>query len=161
MKKMDKKSHKKRIKKLRPSRKLYFPYYSMIVALLILMGYALYTGRAINDAALKVVMFFALIIIIVTEIHRFGESYHLTSSSIILNTGYFGILSKRMEFEAISDIQILQGPWQRALNFGDVQLFKFGPGPVMKNINRPNAFVNELEDIITKAKAGDHDEDLG
>ena len=159
MKKVKKKGNRKRIRKLRPSRKLYMPYYSMIVILTLFLIYIKYTGRIINDTAFNVVLFFAIVIIAVTEIHRIGESYHLTSSSVILDTGYFGILSKRMEFEAISDIQILQGPWQRLLNFGDVQLFKFGPGPIMKNINRPNAFVNELEQIIIKAKAGEHEEE--
>lgn len=159
MKKVDKKSSKKRLRKLRPSRKLYFPYYAMGAVLLLFFAFIKYSGRDINSSAFSLVLYFIIAIIVVTEIHRFGESYHLTSSSVILNTGYFGILSKRMEFEAISDIQILQGPWQRLLNFGDVQLFKFGPGPTMKNINRPNAFVNELEDIITKAKAGEHDEE--
>ena len=158
MKKVKKGADRKRIRKLRPSRKLYVPYYSMALALLFFFAFIKYSGREINNSAFSIVLYFIIAIIIITEIHRFGESYHLTSSSIILNTGYFGILSKRMEFEAISDMQILQGPWQRLLNFGDVQLFKFGPGPTMKNINRPNAFVNELEDIITRAKAGDHDE---
>jgi membrane protein YdbS with pleckstrin-like domain len=158
MKKVKKSVHRKSIRKLRPSRKLYFPYYLMAFVLIFLMGYVKYVGRDINDFAFKIVLFFIFAVIIVTEIHRFGESYHLTSSSVILNTGYFGILSKRMEFEAISDIQILQGPWQRMLNFGDVQLFKFGPGPTLKNINRPNAFVNELENIIVRAKSGEHDE---
>ena len=159
MKKVKKSSGKKKLRKLRPSRKLYAQYYVMALILIASIIYIMYTGRSLNSMAFKIVLYFILAIIIVTEIHRFGESYHLTGSSVILNTGYFSILSKRMEFEAISDIQILQGPWQRLLNFGDVQLFKFGPGPVMKNINRPNAFVNELEDIITRAKAGDHDEE--
>jgi len=155
---MGKGSSKKRLRKLRPSRKLYFQYYAMAIVLILFMIFIKYSGRSLNDFAFRIVLYFIIAIIIVTEIHRFGESYHLTTSSVILNTGYFGILSKRMEFEAISDIQILQSPWQRLLNFGDVQLFKFGPGPTMKNINRPNAFVNELEEIITRAKAGDHDE---
>tara|TARA_Y100000310_G_scaffold326190_1_gene390762 strand:+ start:1363 stop:1842 length:480 start_codon:yes stop_codon:yes gene_type:complete len=159
MKKVKKGSDKKRLRKFRPSRKLYVPYYAMALVLVALMIYIKYAGRGINDFALKIVLFFIIVVIIVTEIHRFGESYHLTGSSVILNTGYFGILSKRMEFEAISDVQILQGAWQRLLNFGDVQLFKFGPGPTLKNINRPNSFVDELEDIITRAKAGDHDEE--
>jgi membrane protein YdbS with pleckstrin-like domain len=159
MKKVKKKGNRKKIRNLRSSRKLYMPHYFMIVLLALFLGYIKYTGRIINDAAFNVVLFFAIVIIVATEIHRLGESYYLTSSSIILDVGYFGILSKRMEFEAISDIQILQGPWQRLLNFGDVQLFKFGPGPIMKNINRPNAFVNELEQIITKAKAGEHEEE--
>ena len=158
MKQVNKHSNRKGIRKLRSSRKLYFPYYCMIIILILFMIFIKYTGRNLNDMAFKIVLYFIIAIILVTEIHRFGESYYMTSSSIILNTGYFGVLSKRMEFEAISDIQILQGPWQRLLNFGNVQMFKYGPGPTMKNINRPNAFVNELEKIIARAKAGDRDE---
>jgi len=124
------------------------------------MLYVKYTGRGINELAFKIVLFFVISIIAATELHRFGESYEITNKSVILSSGYFTILSKRIEFEAISDIHVRQGPWQRIMNFGDVQLFKFAPGPIMKNINRPNDVTNQLEGIITRAKAGEHEDEI-
>jgi len=157
---MEKKNpNRKRLKKIRYSRKLYLPLYIMILVLIGFMIYIKYSGRGINEMAFKVVLAFIIIIILATEIHRFGEVYHLTENAVILNSGYFGILSKRMEFEAISDMQVLQSAWQRVWNFGDLQMFKFAPGPTLKNINRPNAFAEELEKIMARAKAGEHDEE--
>lgn len=151
-------SPEKVIMKFQNSRKLYIPFYAMCIFLLLFIIYVKYTGRPLNDNALKLSLTFIVVVVLATEIHRFGESYVFTNKSIILNSGYFSILSKRIEFEAISDIHVRQGPWQRLLKFGDVQLFKFAPGPILKNINRPDEFSSRLEDIIVKAKAGVHEE---
>ena len=52
------------------------------------------------------VLAFSVALIIATEIHRFGNLYEINDKSIIHTTGYFNILSKRVEFGAISDIDI-------------------------------------------------------
>lgn len=159
MKKVNKSHRERNLHSIKTSRKLYVPFYAMAFAIVLFIVFIKYSGRGLNDMAFRVALFFIIGIIIATEVHRYGESYEITSKSVILNTGYFTILSKRIEFEAISDIHVRQGPWQRIMNFGDVQLFKFAPGPIMKNINRPVAVVNELEGIITRAKAGEHEEE--
>ena len=146
MKKMKKKFNKGEIFKVRNSRKLYAPFYMMIIVLLGVLVYIQYTGKPLNDMAFKMVLAFSVALIIATEIHRFGNLYEINDKSIIHTTGYFNILSKRVEFGAISDIDILQGPWQRIFKFGHITLFKFAEGPTLKNINRPKDFVNYLEE---------------
>ena len=152
MKKMKKKSNGGMMFRVRNSRKLYVPFYLMIIVLIGVLSYIQYTGRPLNDMAFKMVLAFSIALIMATEIHRFGNLYEINDKSIIYTTGYFNILSKRVEFGAISDIDVIQGPWQRILGFGHITLFKFAEGPTLKNINRPKNFVDYLENKMVIAR---------
>lgn len=131
--------------KVRNSRKLYIPFYSMILILIIVLVYIKLSGRPLSEFSFKLVLAFIILIIIITEIHRFGNLYEVNDKSVIHTKGYFSTVSKRIEFGAISDIDILQGPWQRLIKFGHIVLFKFSEGPILKNINRPKDFVDYLQ----------------
>ncbi|MEK6914712.1 MAG: PH domain-containing protein [Nanoarchaeota archaeon] len=133
------------ILKVRNSRKLYIPFYLMIIFLIIFLSYIKFSNRPISDISFKLVLAFIILVIIVTEIHRLGNFYEVNDKSIIHTNGYFWTISKRIEFGAISDIDILQGPWQRMMKFGNIVLFKFSEGPILKNINRPKDFVDYLQ----------------
>ena len=52
----------------------------------------------------------------------------------------------------VGDIDVEQTPWQRILDFGDIQLFKFAAGPILKNINKPYDFADKIEGEIIKIK---------
>ena len=78
MKKMKKNFNKGEIFKVRNSRKLYAPFYMMIIVLLGVLVYIQYTGKPLNDMAFKMVLAFSVALIIATEIHRFGNLYEIT-----------------------------------------------------------------------------------
>lgn len=136
---------KEGILKLRTSRKLYIPFYFMALVLIIFLVYIKFSERPLNEFSIKLVIAFIIIVIIVTEIHRLGNLYEINDRSVVHTNGYFSTVSKRVEFGAISDIDILQGPWQRIMKFGHITLFKFSEGPTLKNINRPKDFVDYLQ----------------
>lgn len=131
--------------RIRTSRKLYIPFYAMSVVLLIFLAYIKFSGRPLSDFSVKLVIAFVILVFIVTEIHRLGNLYEINERSVVHTNGYFSTVSKRVEFGAISDIDILQGPWQRIMKFGHITLFKFSEGPTLKNINRPKDFVDYLQ----------------
>ena len=142
---MKKEKTKEGILRLRTSRKLYIPFYVMAITLVIFLGYIKFSERPLNDFSVKLVIAFVILVFIVTEIHRLGNLYEINDKSVVHTNGYFSTVSKRVEFGAISDIDILQGPWQRIIKFGHITLFKFSEGPTLKNINRPKDFVDYLQ----------------
>lgn len=135
---------KKSVLKVRNSRKIYIPLYFMIIVLLIVITYIKISGRPLDDMAFKFAMAFIIAVLIATEIHRLGNSYEIAINSVILRNGYFTIISKRIEFGAISDIDVKQNLWQRIFSYGNVQIFKFSEKSVIRNINKPFVFVNFL-----------------
>lgn len=137
---------KKGVFKVRNSRKVYFLLYLMAVILLIAVTYIKISGRPLDDMAFKLVLAFVIAVLIATEIHRLGNSYEITENSVVLRKGYFTIISKRIEFGAISDIDVKQNLWQRLLSYGNVQIFKFSEKSIIKNINKPFKFVSFLSE---------------
>ena len=142
---MKKGKTKEGILRLRTSRKLYIPFYVMAITLVIFLGYIKFSERPLSNFSVKLVIAFVILVFIVTEIHRLGNLYEINDKSVVHTNGYFSTVSKRVEFGAISDIDILQGPWQRIIKFGHITLFKFSEGPTLKNINRPKDFVDYLQ----------------
>lgn len=132
------------ILKIRTSRKLYIPFYFMVFVLISVIIFVKIYRKPLNDMALNLVLIFAIAVIIATEIHRLGNSYEINKNSVIHRKGYFKIVSKRIEYGAISDIDIEQNPWQRIFSFGNIQIFKFSEKSIIRNINKPDHFVNFL-----------------
>lgn len=144
---MKKKKGVGNILRTRTSRKFYVPFYVMIVILVFILIYIQVTGRPINSLALKIALVFSIIILIVTEVHRFGNSYEINDNSVIHKNGYLTILSKRLEFGAISDSDVTQNPWQRILSYGNVEIHLYSKEnkTMIRNINNPNGFVDFLQ----------------
>jgi len=131
--------------KVRNTRKLYIPFYFMVVVLWLAIIYIKFSGKPLDNLALKLVIAFSLAVIIATEIHRLGHSYEISDNSVIHRKGYLTITTKRIEFGAISDIDVKQTLWQRLWRFGNIQIFKFSEKSVIRNINKPLDFVSFLE----------------
>jgi hypothetical protein len=132
---------------VRNSRKLYFPVYSMSIILLLAVAFLNFKGYTINRMAFIIIGVFALSGIIGGEIHRFGNKYKITSSSVIHIEGYFNTNAKRIDLSAISDVDVSQTLWQRLLDFGDVKVHLFSAESTtpIKNINHPEKFADILE----------------
>ena len=127
------------------SRKFYIPFYFMAIILWIIVIYIKISGKSLDNMALNMVIAFSVAVLIATEIHRLGNSYEINESSVIHRKGYLSIISKRIEFGAISDVDVKQNLWQRFLYFGDVEIFKFSEKSIIRDINNPFKFVEFLE----------------
>ncbi|MAG02777.1 hypothetical protein CMI42_05550 [Candidatus Pacearchaeota archaeon] len=148
--------------KIRPSRKVYIPYYLMVIFLLGVIIYVKYTERQLNDTAFWLVVIFSVGAIILTEIHRLGNSYEINERSVLHRNGYFTIVTKRTEFGSISDVDIKQNLWQRLFSYGHVHIFKFSEENPVHNIDNPHKFADFLERQISRtwASSGDESEKL-
>ena len=131
--------------RIRNTRKVYLPFYMMVFVLIIFITYIKSSGMPLNNTALVLALAFSIAVLIATEIHRLGNAYEIEENSIVHKHGYFSIISKRIEFGAISDVDVKQNLWQRMFLFGDVQIFKFSEKSIIKNIDKPFYFVSFLE----------------
>ncbi len=143
---------KKRFKiiKSNNSRKLYIPFYLMLIILLGTIFYIRVNNKPLNYLALVMVIAFSVIIILGTEIHRLYNTYKITENSLIHIMGYFTKQSKRMDFNAISDFYIVQNLWQRIFSYGniEVRLYSGDTTISVKNINNPSQFIDIIEQRI-------------
>jgi len=131
--------------RIRNTRKVYIPFYLMVIALLAFIVYIKTSGRPLDDLAFKTSLAFIVATLVATEIHRMGNFYEINDNSVVHKKGYFTTVSKRIEFGAISDIDVEQNIWQRSFLFGNVQIFKFAEKSIIRNINRPFYFIGFLE----------------
>ena len=108
------------------------------------------SDKPLNKNATKLVFIFSIICIVATEIHRFGHSYEVTNTALIHKKGYFSTNYKRVEFGAISDSEVIQNIWQRIFSYGDIEVHMYSKVnvEVVKGINRPDEFVDFLENKI-------------
>jgi membrane protein YdbS with pleckstrin-like domain len=136
--------------KVRSTRKLYIPIYFMVIVLIVFLIYVKANDRYLDVNGLRVAILFILGTLIFSEVHRYGNSYEINSSSFIHKKGYLTTTSKRVEFGAISDSDMRQTLWQRLFSYGDVEIHRFSEISVIKNINQPVEFLNFLEKKMTK-----------
>tara|TARA_Y100000034_G_scaffold99609_1_gene122506 strand:- start:2916 stop:3416 length:501 start_codon:yes stop_codon:yes gene_type:complete len=144
--------------RIQNSRKLYIPYYFMVIVLLSIVGYLRYNNLPINKLTLILVGIFILFVIKVTEIHRFSNSYLADHKSLTHTSGIFSKRIKSMDLFAISDIDIQQTFWQRIWGFEDIHisLFSDTSSLIVRNINNPTKFGNFIENMMsTKRKECD------
>jgi len=124
------------------TRKLYIPLYSMVIILLGTISYIKFNNKPLSPIAFNISIIFSILIIIGTEIHRLGNSYEINNNAVIHRRGYFSIISKTIEFGAISDADIKQTLWQRIFNYGHVEIHRYSEfnKTLIKDINKPAEF---------------------
>ncbi len=147
---MPKKKEESEVLKVRSSRKMYILVYLMILILLSTVAVIKFTGRELNTFALRIVLIFSVLCILVTESHRFQNLYEINDTSLIHIKGILFQSTKRTDLLAVSDAEIKQNPWQRMLNYGTVEVAVFSKESMtaMHDINRPLEVVTFLEQKI-------------
>lgn len=122
----------------------------MIIILAAVLSYIKYTDRPLNPIALYLGIGFIIISLISTEIHRLTHSYEINKNSLILNSGLIYTNSKRIEFSAISDFEVIQNPWQRILIYGNIEVHMYSRESkvMLRNLNKPFFFIDFLEKNI-------------
>jgi len=145
----------KEVMKAKTSRKLYIPYYVMVLILLGFISYIKYNDLAINDYAFWGAVIFSFFVIKFVEIHRLSDSYEIHHDVLVHSQGIFNKKIKSVDFFAISDLDVTQNILQRILNFGDVnvRLFSKDSTTYIKNITNPKKFARVLEENISKRRA--------
>lgn len=128
--------------RLSNTRKLYIPLYLMAIILLGTISYIKLNNKPLSPLILNISIIFSILIIIGTEIHRFGNSYEINNNAVIHRKGYFSIISKTIEFRAISDADIKQSLWQRIFNYGHIEIHRYSEfnKTIIKDINKPAEF---------------------
>ena len=137
------KKQPKPILRITNSRKVYLWIYLMILILIAVIIFIKLTNRSLNPLAIKLVLTFVVISIIVTELHRKYNTYEIHENALIHTMGILSKRSRKMDFSAISDLYVDQNLWQRLLSFGniEVRLFSGENTTYIKNVNNPSDFV--------------------
>ena len=144
-----------KIAKIRTSRKLYIPYYAMILTLIGLVIFAQIKGISLHKYVFWGVFVFCALIIKYVEVHRLRNTYEIHSDALVHSSGLLSQKVKSIDFFAISDLDVSQTIFQRLLNFGDVnvRLFSKDSTTCVKDITNPREFARVLEETISKRRA--------
>lgn len=142
--------------KTRISRKVYIPYYAMVLAILILFGILYLSEVSVTHVQLIVAIVFIIIILKITEVHRFGLLYEINPDSLVQTIGILNKKIKRVDYFAISDLDITQNFWQRIWGYGNVnvRLFSKDSTTTIENVNSPKKIAEFLEDSIAVKRKG-------
>ena len=133
--------------RVRISRKIYFPIYLMIAILILTLAYIQFSGKEINPLAFKAVLIFTMGAFLFTEGHRYQNLYAIDNQSIIHIKGILFKKTKRTDLTSVSDVELIQNPWQLLLNYGNVEVSVFSKdnSTNVKNINHPLEFMTFLQ----------------
>jgi len=136
----------------RNSRKTYFPFYFMAAILLALLIYFKQGGLPLQENIVLGIVAFVGLVIVISEFHRIGNSYHVAPFFVVHRKGYFSKEIKKVAIASISDIDIKQSFWQRLLRYGcvEVHLFSSNSIVIIRNINNPESFVTLIESEINR-----------
>ncbi|MBI2043863.1 PH domain-containing protein [Candidatus Pacearchaeota archaeon] len=142
---------------VRSSRKIYFPIYLMIFILVLTLGIAKITGKEVSNLTLKLAIGFIVACFVITEVHRLGSWYEVNPNALVVSKGLLSRTTRRVDLVSVSDADTRQHVWQRFLNYGDVRarLFSKESTVLIKNVNKPEEFIDFLEKNMNKKKAGE------
>ena len=140
--------------KARASRKLYLPFYFMAIILILTVVWILYNELEFNLLVIILVLLFVVVGTKYTELHRLNNLYKVIPGRLVHVSGLINKTIKKVDFFAISDLDIQQSAWQRLLHFGDinVRLFSKDSTTSIRNINNPEFFADFLEEEIMKTR---------
>lgn len=150
--------HEVSLLKVRTSRKSYLFIYLMIMILIVVIAYIKLTGRPLNGYAVLIAIIFIIAAIKGTEIHRLMNYYQIFPAYIVHAQGFFKKDVKQIHVPTISDLELKQSVWQRLLNFGTVEVYRYTQGTpniLVKNINDPLSFIEVIENRLHAMRGAD------
>ncbi len=139
----------------RNSRKLYIPIYVMIFILFGTIAFIQFSGRELNILALQATIIFSFLVLLITELHRFNNLYEIHSNALVHVKGLLKKVIRRTDLLAVSDADQSQNLWQMMLRYGNVSVRVFSQDSTMyvRNIDNPSAFIEFLEDKMSKKRS--------
>lgn len=146
------------IVKIKRSRKMYLLIYLMNLAIILFLVYLFYKEYTLNKKAIIISIIFIIVIIKITEIHRFRNWWAITEHSLIQSTGILNKNVREVDFSSISDIDLDQPLFKRMFDYGNVnvRLFLNETSINIENINKPESFMEKLQELIVKNKNKKH-----
>ena len=144
--------------KVRKSRKSYSLVYLMVIVIIGTLVYLNNKGLTIPTIALIISGGFSLLLIKFTEVHRIKDWWAITDSALIQSLGLINKNIREVRFSSISDMDIHKPFFKRFLNYGDVniRLFLNDTSINMKDISRPEKFVEAFQSIISQNRRNSH-----
>lgn len=129
------------------SRKAYLLFYFMVIILVVIIGYILYSGLPLNYLALGGAILFIVLGFTFTELHRATHRYEIVPGYVSCYKGIFSNKYKKIALESVSDVDLRQNFIQWLLNFGTVNIYQYSEKSsfVVKNIDSPEKFVEFLK----------------
>ncbi len=140
--------------KVRRSRKTYFLLYTMILAVFGIIFYLMYRGYPIKLNTWMIAGGFSIILIIFSEIHRIRDWWAVTEHSFVQSKGLLSKNIREVDFSSISDLDLDQHFFKRIINYGNVnvRLFLNETNICIKDIDRPEDFIKDLQSIISEKR---------
>ncbi len=131
------------------SRKIYIPFYIMVVILVVFILVIVLQNKPLNIPSSGAAVIFILFVLAFTEAHRKRNSWQIAKRHIIHRHGIFARKTTKTLLETVSDIDVKQNTWERMLNFGTVTLHQYSKGGAeIKSISNPYKLLELLKDKI-------------
>ncbi len=146
---------KKFLIKVRTSRKRFIPLYIMsLIIILLLIYFPLVQGAKLLPFIWKLSIPFIVISIIYPEYYRIKDWWAVTETSLIQSQGLFDKNVREIDFSSVSDLDLEQILIKRLFNYGNVnvRLFLNETTITIKDINNPDDFIEDLQEIMSKRK---------
>lgn len=140
----------------RNSRKIYLGIYFLLVIPIALAILGYFYGMPPNKNFFIGLAIVLAIGIKATELHRIGHAYKITHDHLWHKKGVVSQNIKKVFLPTISDIDLIQTPWQRIMNYGDVVVYRYGETGIIKikNIDKPKRFVDFLQQKMSCHELG-------
>lgn len=126
------------IMRIRRSRRKYAFFYLMTFILISSILSLFFLGYPVNKIAVICTAIFILIGIKIIEIARYRDYFEITNNYVIYSNGIFFTDKKRVLLKTLSDVVLLESPWQRFFKYGTIQLYRYGTQPVIILDDIPN-----------------------
>ena len=136
------------------SRKSYFPYYFLIVAIVAFLGYNHYYLGEISSRVLIASVIAIVVLIKLIEVGRIRNWWAITDCSLIESKSILNKNVREIDFQSIADIDLDQPFYKRIGGYGTINIRKFlnEKSITIRDINNPEKFINLLHDAIRKEK---------
>lgn len=142
--------------KVRRSRKRYVLFYFMAFCVLGVLIYFMFNDYKINPVVLILSLLYVALTVKLTELHRVKDWWAITDHSLVQSTGIFNKNIREVDFSSISDLDLEKPLFKRIFNYGNVNVRLFLNDSAVKilDINRPEEFVKDLENLISVYRGG-------
>ena len=140
------------------TRKAFLWEYLCIIFLVLISIFAKTRQLSLPTNFSYLILFIIFAILIYTEIILNHYRVQITSTKVILNTGFFHRHNKQTFIFAITDLHVRQSSWQHMLNYGHLEISSTSGDRTLEleNIDSPQQILQTIEQLIEKYKNNEH-----
>jgi len=136
------------------SRKSHIFYYLMIIVILGIVSFLYFSRGTVDLKILIASVVFIVFLLEFVEIDIVRNWWAITDSFLIESRSILNKNVREIEFHSIADIDLDQPLFKRILGYGTVNIRKFlnEKSITIEDIDRPEVFINILQDAIQRKK---------